>query len=802
MSKVWQNPGGGVRVHAALQDLGPPADDHPQYHNDARGDARYTQRANNLSDLSDAAVARTNLGLSAGGAGDIWVQLAGDLMSGTLQIDVPTLTNQGLILRSTDDSPVTPIFEVRKADNVTKIITMRTTHPGTAITDGFLTIVGTLPTTPSATVTGVDFTITGAGSASQTQRAMSILLAAGYTGSSQTAGLVVRNLTNGTGTSVFSGIANIGIAGTGAGNGVVPVGVNIGVWARGGETSAAAGTNYGVFAFANTAHNNATNIGVAGFAVNGGASPKIIGGYFGLQSAVPTYTSSALIADNGTQPYPVFLARDNGTIVLEIVDGGLVNIKSGTHSGGSTAGFLTVAGILPAAPSNTVFGVDVTITGAGSASQIQRAMSVGLSAGYTGSSATTALVAANLSAGTGTTVFAGVANIGVVATSLASTTGTNVGIWTQAGSPTGTGGVYYGIFALTNVSKNNATHVGIAAFGYNGGAAVIQLGGYFGLNNSLPTYESSALIADNALQSTPIFLGRDNGTTVFEVLDGGLVNIRNGTHSGGSTAGFLTVTGTLPAAPSNTVFGVDFSITGAGSASQEQYAFRAVMNAGYTGSSRTIGASLQNLSAGTGASLVIGSAGTPTGNIGFAGLTVSTTTGYNVGLYGEARSGNVSIGLYGKAVTAKNSATNIGVLGNGLNTGSTPIQIGGYFSLNSSDPTFESAALIADNGSQASPIFLARDNGTTAISIVDGGHLTFANAINIVAGTGTGTKIGTGTTQKLGFWNATPIVQPATGGAAATFVANTSDIADDSATFDGYTIGQVVKALRNTGMLA
>lgn len=61
---------------------------------------------------------------------------------------------------------------------------------------------------------------------------------------------------------------------------------------------------------------------------------------------------------------------------------------------------------------------------------------------------------------------------------------------------------------------------------------------------------------------------------------------------------------------------------------------------------------------------------------------------------------------------------------------------------------------------------------------------------------------GTATTNKIGFWNATPIVQPTTAIASATFVANTSLIANDTATFDGYTIGQVVKALRNIGILA
>lgn len=44
--------------------------------------------------------------------------------------------------------------------------------------------------------------------------------------------------------------------------------------------------------------------------------------------------------------------------------------------------------------------------------------------------------------------------------------------------------------------------------------------------------------------------------------------------------------------------------------------------------------------------------------------------------------------------------------------------------------------------------------------------LTMTNGSNIIPGTSTGTKIGTGTTQKFAFWNATPIVQPA----------NTSDI--------------------------
>jgi|SRR5215207_2837589 len=65
-----------------------------------------------------------------------------------------------------------------------------------------------------------------------------------------------------------------------------------------------------------------------------------------------------------------------------------------------------------------------------------------------------------------------------------------------------------------------------------------------------------------------------------------------------------------------------------------------------------------------------------------------------------------------------------------------------------------------------------------------------------------GFKLGTGTTQLIGFWNATPVAQPTTGVTAATFVANAGTAVNDASTFDGYTLGKVVKALRNMGLLA
>lgn len=49
-------------------------------------------------------------------------------------------------------------------------------------------------------------------------------------------------------------------------------------------------------------------------------------------------------------------------------------------------------------------------------------------------------------------------------------------------------------------------------------------------------------------------------------------------------------------------------------------------------------------------------------------------------------------------------------------------------------------------------------NGTPEYTF-DATSFTMSEANNIVFGTTTGTKIGTGTTQKIGFWDATPVVQ-------------------------------------------
>jgi len=80
--------------------------------------------------------------------------------------------------------------------------------------------------------------------------------------------------------------------------------------------------------------------------------------------------------------------------------------------------------------------------------------------------------------------------------------------------------------------------------------------------------------------------------------------------------------------------------------------------------------------------------------------------------------------------------------------------------------------------------------------------LTFGAGRDIYFDTATGTKIGASTSQKFAFWNKTPIVQPTTAVGSATRAGAGVTNLTTNTTFDGYTLAQVVLALRNIGLLA
>jgi len=113
------------------------------------------------------------------------------------------------------------------------------------------------------------------------------------------------------------------------------------------------------------------------------------------------------------------------------------------------------------------------------------------------------------------------------------------------------------------------------------------------------------------------------------------------------------------------------------------------------------------------------------------------------------------------------------------------------------------------NGIAGATMVIAPASGSNlALYTTGGGNVTFYSTLNLaenghlVFGTSSGAKLGTATSQKIGFWNATPIVQPTTGVTSATLVSNAGTTLTSTDTFDGYTLPQVVKALRNMGLLA
>lgn len=207
----------------------------------------------------------------------------------------------------------------------------------------------------------------------------------------------------------------------------------------------------------------------------------------------------------------------------------------------------------------------------------------------------------------------------------------------------------------------------------------------------------------------------------------------------------LSITGTMPTGAANHNYGIKTAITGAGVTSYGIYAFRSELLAGYTGGSQTAAVMGYNTSANNAAA----SWTAQYWNSGLYGYAVATSTGHNIGGYGYASGGALNAGFMGASFTTKNSATNIGVAGLGLNAGTSPIQIGGFFALtNTTPPALTSAALLCDNVATTDPIAVFRDNGTAVLTVADGGSV-IQSVANTVAVLGSELGSGSGLTQAV-----------------------------------------------------
>ena len=95
-----------------------------------------------------------------------------------------------------------------------------------------------------------------------------------------------------------------------------------------------------------------------------------------------------------------------------------------------------------------------------------------------------------------------------------------------------------------------------------------------------------------------------------------------------------------------------------------------------------------------------------------------------------------------------------------------------------------------------SPIIDVRGNGDLYFD----GLFIFNENKNLSFGTATGTRIGVLTSQKLAFWNKTPIIQPTNAIVGAARVGGGGTTITDTDTFGGYTIAQLAAVLINTGL--
>lgn len=225
-------------------------------------------------------------------------------------ISAATATALGLAVSSSDASTTNPLFETRSG--ATAIVTMSAAVSNDNAKN-FLRLAGTMPTTPTASVEGVRINITGAGSTSQVQAAVRVLLSAGYTGGSATAALTAANSSAGTDTGTTTG--NIGVSGTTNGS---TAGHNNGV--RGLALNSTL-RNVGVLGQANTP-TVGDNIGVWGFSDNVGGGRRIA--VFASLDANAPNMSAAMLVNNSALAQPIFVAQDNAAAVFTIADGGAV----------------------------------------------------------------------------------------------------------------------------------------------------------------------------------------------------------------------------------------------------------------------------------------------------------------------------------------------------------------------------------------------------------------------------------------------------------------------------------------------
>jgi|DEB0MinimDraft_12_1074336.scaffolds.fasta_scaffold16727_2 hypothetical protein len=147
------------------------------------------------------------------------------------------------------------------------------------------------------------------------------------------------------------------------------------------------------------------------------------------------------------------------------------------------------------------------------------------------------------------------------------------------------------------------------------------------------------------------------------------------------------------------------------------------------------------------------------------------------------------------SISADDAATGLNVIFDGTDTGDNKITLTDNLA-NALDIT------------ESTNSYLKFTTTNSGEKVVFGKDLDISGDHDLIIGTSTGTKIGTAATQKIGFFNATPVVQPATTGTTTGTSGGSGTALHANATITGgvgsaaYTVGDIVKALKDIGILA
>lgn len=586
-----------------------------------------------------------------------------------------------------------------------------------------LNIAATLPNTSSSeTAITESITLNGTGSGVSKRGRRVVLNAGTYTDASTTIAQDVNNLSVGTGTTLALGTAAV----VGTGNTALHAYSN-------GSTI---GTNVGSYG---QALNGAINVGAIGKAVSAGNSVGVLGaasggtnnvaGWFTLDTtSTPSFNVSAgIVVSNGGVAASIAVFRDGTTAKFTIEDEGRITHAVGTL--GTTGQFASDLTVTLQASANAETAIRERVTSGGSGTVLKRGRWGELGLGYTDAGTTIMSEFSNESAGTGVSLNMQVAgeggfpyaNLGTSNRASGQGTGINIGLFAEArrSSTSNIAALVKAISTENSPTQNVGLQIGISGATRNVGILIVP-----GTSTNTPAAsESACIFIDNPVAGMKSVLVRQSATDRWILHDDGRVVATPATLDTLENA--LSITATLPNPGGASIeTGANFTFAPGGTTNTSfMRGFTVNLTQGsYTGTRETHAIVASNVAVGTAAvNLGINAVG----NTGLESSSRGTTTGTNYGVIAHARGGNLSVGLHGYACTLKNSATNVGVSGFALNTGTSPVHIGGLFVLSDSNAiTLASAALLADNAATTNPIALFRDNGTPRFTIENGGRVT------------------------------------------------------------------------------